>query len=181
MNALKVLQNSATMQALMKKESQNEVIVKREEMEASLDSIPITSAPEPSPPKRLKDIRRQMTALRAQEDSLIERLKKISPSAVAAQLSSAEKTKESNSIALSDLETEREKRKRAEEVWEDARKEYRAPLVVPAMLDAFEKLAQIAGDALISTSSSASSTAYAPSEASHSQASNRWGPRKPII
>lgn len=150
-----------------------QVIVKREESEASLDSIPIPSMPEPSPPKRpqilrdrymmlkanassssrtseqgwhapnsqsasrsdassrysrdqfpaepkgtyansfqrqsdeattlgrqLQDIRRQMAALRAQEDSLIERLKKVNPSAVAAELSSVKKTKEGDSIAL---------------------------------------------------------------------------------
>jgi len=249
MHALKVLQNSATMQALMKQEPQNnEVIVKTEETEPSLDAFPTTSPTDSSSVKRpkilrdryirgnanypispstsqqgpsaykisstyrtdtqnrppmepkktsakqferesdeeskltrdLSDIRRQMAALKAQEDNLIERLKKINPSAVKED-SRAEKTKENGYAALADLQAEREKRRRAEEVWEDARKEYRAPLVVPAMLDAFEKLAQIAGDALVSTTTSVPSTAKASTSGNEFQDNRRWGPRKPTV
>ncbi len=45
-------------------------------------------------------------------------------------------------------ESERKRRVQAERLWEDARREYRTPFVVPAMVDAFERLAQLAGDAL---------------------------------
>lgn len=43
---------------------------------------------------------------------------------------------------------EKKRRIQAERLWDDARREYRAPLVVPAMMDAFEKLARLASDAL---------------------------------
>ena len=65
-------------------------------------------------------------------------------------------------VVTTELEEERKKRKRAEDVWHDAQREYRAPLVVPAMLDAFEKLARIAGDAIVTSSSSSSNSSRPP-------------------
>ncbi|TCD68125.1 hypothetical protein EIP91_011490 [Steccherinum ochraceum] len=101
--------------------------------------------------RELWDLRRQMTALKAKEEGLLERLKEINPSAVLEKANGATKKEENREGSLADLEVERKKRIQAEEIWEDARKEYRAPLVVPAMLDAFEKLARIAGDALMAS------------------------------
>lgn len=46
-------------------------------------------------------------------------------------------------------ENERRRRKLAEGALDDARREYSQPLVVPAMMDAFEKIAQLTGDAMI--------------------------------
>lgn len=65
-----------------------------------------------------------------------------------------------------ELEEERKKRKHIEDVWHDAQREYRAPLVVPAMLDAFEKLARIAGDAIVASTPPAPVAVKAPAHAS---------------
>lgn len=46
-------------------------------------------------------------------------------------------------------ENERRRRKLAEDTLDDARREYDEPLVVPAMMDAFERIAQLTGDALM--------------------------------
>lgn len=46
-------------------------------------------------------------------------------------------------------DNERRRRKLAEGALDDARREYSQPLVVPAMMDAFEKIAQLTGDAMI--------------------------------
>ena len=46
-------------------------------------------------------------------------------------------------------DTERRRRKYAEGMLDDARREYSKPLVVPAMMDAFEKIAQMTGEALM--------------------------------
>lgn len=45
-------------------------------------------------------------------------------------------------------ENERRRRKHAEDLLDDARREGGAPLVVPAMMDAFERIAQLTGEAL---------------------------------
>lgn len=46
-------------------------------------------------------------------------------------------------------ENERRRRKHAEGMLDDARREYSTPLVMPAMMDAFQKIAQLTGDALM--------------------------------
>jgi hypothetical protein len=48
-------------------------------------------------------------------------------------------------------ENERRRRKHAEDLLDDARRENGAPLVVPAMMDAFERIAQLTGEALMSS------------------------------
>ena len=45
-------------------------------------------------------------------------------------------------------ESERRRRKYAEDMLDDARRETQTPLVLPAMMDAFSKIAQLTGDAL---------------------------------
>lgn len=45
-------------------------------------------------------------------------------------------------------ENERRRRKLAEDILDDTRRESSAPLMVPAMMDAFQKIAQLTGDAL---------------------------------
>lgn len=49
-------------------------------------------------------------------------------------------------------ENERRRRKHAEDLLDDARRESTAPAVVPAMMDAFERIAQLTGEALMPTS-----------------------------
>ena len=46
-------------------------------------------------------------------------------------------------------EAERRRRKQVEGMLDDARREYRQPHVVPAMMDAFEKIAALTGEALM--------------------------------
>ena len=46
-------------------------------------------------------------------------------------------------------DTERRRRKVAEGMLDDVRREYSEPLVVPAMMDAFERIAQMTGEALM--------------------------------
>lgn len=46
-------------------------------------------------------------------------------------------------------ENERRRRKLAEDILDDTRRENTAPLVLPAMMDAFERIAQLTGDALM--------------------------------
>ena len=48
-----------------------------------------------------------------------------------------------------DSEAERRRRKQVEGMLDDARREYRQPHVVPAMMDAFEKIAALTGEALM--------------------------------
>lgn len=48
-------------------------------------------------------------------------------------------------------ESERRRRKHAEDMLDDARREYQTPLVLPAMMDAFQKISRLTGDALTST------------------------------
>lgn len=48
-------------------------------------------------------------------------------------------------------ESERRRRKHAEGMLDDARREKNTPLVVPAMMDAFQKIAQLTGDVLMTT------------------------------
>lgn len=48
-------------------------------------------------------------------------------------------------------ESERRRRKHAEDMLDDARRESQTPLVLPAMMDAFQKIARLTGDALTST------------------------------
>ena len=47
-------------------------------------------------------------------------------------------------------ENERRRRKLAEDILDDTRRETSAPVMLPAMMDAFEKIAQLTGDALTS-------------------------------
>ena len=49
-------------------------------------------------------------------------------------------------------ENERRRRKHAEDLLDDARRESGAPLVVPAMMNAFERIAQLTGEALMASS-----------------------------
>ena len=49
-------------------------------------------------------------------------------------------------------ENERRRRKHAEDLLDDARRESSVPIVVPAMMDAFERIAQLTGEALMSAS-----------------------------
>lgn len=50
-------------------------------------------------------------------------------------------------------ENERRRRKLAEGMLDDARREHATPVVVPAMMDAFAKIAQLTGEALMATDS----------------------------
>ncbi|KAH8103301.1 hypothetical protein BXZ70DRAFT_924936 [Cristinia sonorae] len=117
-----------------------------------------TSQEEATLTRELWDVRRQMTALKVKEEELVKQLKHINPAAFPEeQDGGATRTKAATGgqEALTDLEVERKKRKRAEELWEDARRECRDPLVVPAMAEAFERLTRIAGEALLVRPSSA--------------------------
>ena len=46
-------------------------------------------------------------------------------------------------------ETERRQRKQAEEMLADLRRESNAPLVIPALMEAFEQISKLTGDALM--------------------------------
>ncbi len=59
-----------------------------------------------------------------------------------------EREKERRRLVEEACETERKRRKLAEDILDDTRRETSAPMVFPAMMDAFEKIAQLTGDAL---------------------------------
>ena len=59
-----------------------------------------------------------------------------------------EREKERRLLVEEACENERKRRKLAEDILDDARRETSAPMVLPAMMDAFEKIAQLTGDAL---------------------------------
>jgi hypothetical protein len=59
-----------------------------------------------------------------------------------------EREKERRQLVEEACENERRRRKLAEGILDDTRRETSAPIVLPAMMDAFEKIAQLTGDAL---------------------------------
>ncbi|PSR82070.1 hypothetical protein PHLCEN_2v6140 [Hermanssonia centrifuga] len=121
--------------------------------------------------RELWDVRRQITALRARETKILDELGRDHAPEPAESLAakngpSEDKSKamEAENRSLRDqlqretlrrklveeaCENERRRRKLAEDTLDDARREYDEPLVVPAMMDAFERIAQLTGDALM--------------------------------
>ncbi|KAH9945532.1 hypothetical protein B0H21DRAFT_433027 [Amylocystis lapponica] len=109
----------------------------------------------------LWDVRRQLTALRAREATLAAELKKLGAKITAADEPSVPTQHEvlalraqvrrgaaARNVAEAALLDERRRRVRAESTLDDVRSERAAPFVVPALMDAFTKLAQLTGDAL---------------------------------
>lgn len=122
--------------------------------------------------RELWDIRRQITALKAREEHLANELKarnapELSEKAHAPKVPEPEerlrlmegeiltlRARLQSEVSRRQLvedacDNERRRRKLAEGALDDARREYSQPLVVPAMMDAFEKIAQLTGDAMI--------------------------------
>ncbi|KAI0691431.1 hypothetical protein BC835DRAFT_117748 [Cytidiella melzeri] len=121
--------------------------------------------------RELWDVRRQITALKAREDTIAKELavleapqlpdpdeKPALPSleervrSMEHQLQSLrerlQREKERRQLVEESCENERRRRKLAEDILDDTRRETSAPNVLPAMMDAFEKIAQLTGDAL---------------------------------
>ncbi|KAI0090647.1 hypothetical protein BDY19DRAFT_724568 [Irpex rosettiformis] len=59
-----------------------------------------------------------------------------------------EREKERRLLVEEACENERKRRKLAEDILDDTRRETNKPIMLPAMMDAFEKIAQLTGDAL---------------------------------
>ncbi|KAJ3555528.1 hypothetical protein NM688_g2529 [Phlebia brevispora] len=121
--------------------------------------------------RELWDVRRQITALNAREKHILNELKLIrAPELVQSTISSIQTPDEKLKIMELEIvslrerlqnetvrrklvedscESERRRRRYAEDMLDDAKRESNTPLVVPAMLDAFQKIARLTGDALM--------------------------------
>ncbi|GBE84630.1 hypothetical protein SCP_0606090 [Sparassis crispa] len=119
--------------------------------------------------RELWDVRRQITALKAREDSLLQELRHPRPKVPDGPIDSRTDLPDGNRdvdeeitlmrvqlrrestdryAAESMLQEERRRRKQAEGIVDDCRRECSAPFVVPALMDAFVKLAQLTGEVI---------------------------------
>ncbi|KAF8201351.1 hypothetical protein K438DRAFT_1821866 [Mycena galopus ATCC 62051] len=100
--------------------------------------------------RELRDIRRQMTADIAEERKIVESLRELGAEVEAGGDATEVDfvTKARLERFEADLQTERARRRRLEEIVEDVRRERRAPFVVPALLDAFIEISQLTSEVM---------------------------------
>ncbi|KAJ7916767.1 hypothetical protein B0H13DRAFT_355159 [Mycena leptocephala] len=98
--------------------------------------------------RELRDVRRQLHADIAQERAIIENLHELG----AEDLSDASEvdfvTRARIEQFEAELQAERARRRRLEEIVEDIRRECREPFVVPSLLDAFIEISKLTNEAL---------------------------------
>ncbi|TFK87192.1 hypothetical protein K466DRAFT_575950 [Polyporus arcularius HHB13444] len=138
--------------------------------------IPISTSPPPAPrgpaahaaTRELWDVRRQISALQARENSLIAELKrlgqpvppteggytnadqrsKVLEDEITALREELTREQQTRKVSEALLRAERVRRAEVENMMKDATRECKQPFVVPALLDAFMKIGQMTGDAL---------------------------------
>ncbi|KAI0338424.1 hypothetical protein BDW22DRAFT_713011 [Trametopsis cervina] len=121
--------------------------------------------------RNLWDVRRQITALKAREEAIVNELTVLrvpvlgGPAEMVNLLTPEERLKamelemqslrerleherERRRLVEEACENERRRRKLAEDILDDTRRESNTPFTLPAMMDAFKKIAQLTGDAL---------------------------------
>ncbi|KAL4252372.1 hypothetical protein ABKN59_004844 [Abortiporus biennis] len=134
--------------------------------------------------RELWDVRRQVTALKARENTIMGQIRELSPGEILDDSNDhgkdgtgggnggdlekkyGEKVKkleeeveslrrelsreyERRKDAEADVEVERRRRIHAEDVLQDARREYNAPLIVPAMMEAFQRIGELTTNAIL--------------------------------
>ncbi|KAJ7240852.1 hypothetical protein B0H12DRAFT_50239 [Mycena haematopus] len=98
--------------------------------------------------RELRDIRRQLNADIVQERTIVENLRELGTEVDSDTSETDFVTKVRLELFEAELQEERARRRRLEEIIEDIRRERREPFVVPALLDAFIEISKLTNEAL---------------------------------
>ncbi|KAJ7677954.1 hypothetical protein DFH06DRAFT_1167477 [Mycena polygramma] len=98
--------------------------------------------------RELRDVRQQLSADIAQERALIENLRDLGAEVPEADSDLDFVTKARIEQFEKELQAERARRRRLEEIVEDVRRECTAPFVVPALLDAFVEISKLTNEVM---------------------------------